>query len=184
MEREYRSHIQEFTPEARKSLEDKGYIIYPLMGQSIETLRDGGKRFWSTWHKDFPELEEMKSRLYQVAINPEQLFLPDSNRKTLKEQEQMVKKFSRSLEVDGVEAIVGEIPDYAELAFSHFDATGGRLFGQVYDYNYTKTVTSTGGSDVAHVGRFDADSGLAVFSWNRGEGRDDLFVAPLVVPKA
>lgn len=176
--------IQRFTPEARHKLEAARYRIYTLTGQSIKTLRDAGKPFWSTEHQDLPELEAMASRLSEVAINPDQLFLPGSNGKTLEEQEEMVEKFSKSLKVDGTEAIIGQMPDYVELAFLHLDATGYRLFGEGYSYNYTRTVTPTSGSAVADVGGFSARDGLDVNYWGRDGSRDGLFVAPLVVPKA
>lgn len=176
--------IARFTSETRQKLEEAGYRVHALTGQSIKTFHDAGKPFWSTWHRDRPELEAMTSRLSEVAVNPDQLFLPDSNRKTLKEQEAMVKKFSKALKIDGVEAIVGEMPDYVELAFTHFDTTGERLFGQKYNYNYARTKTPTSGSNVAHVGHFSADNGLRVSNWNRDRGYGGVFAAPLVVPKA
>lgn len=176
--------IVRFTPEARQELTERGYAVYALTGQSIKTLRDVDKPFWSTWHQDRPELEAMTSRLSEVAINPTQLFLPGSNRKTLKEQERMVKAFSKDLNVDGVEAVMGEMPDYTELAFSHLDATGVRLFGKDFGYNYARTKTSTSRSGVAVVGEFDAVGGLSVARWYRDRGSGGVFAAPLVVPKA
>lgn len=176
--------INRFTPEARKALEKKGYLIYELSGQSIRTLRNADKPFWSTWHKDYPVLEDMRSRITEVAFNPSQLFIPGSNNKTLKEQEDMVEQFSKGLKVKGAEAIIGEMPDYVELAFTHLDSTGDRLFGEKYSFNYTRTVTPTSEFVVALVGCFDADYGLHVNRWDRDRGRDGLYVAPLVVPKA
>ncbi len=180
--------IVRFAPEARKKLTEAGYAIHALTGRSIKTLQDAGKPFWSTWHKDYPELEAMRSRLSEVAVNPAQLFLPDSNGKTLAEQEEMVKKFSQGLakkgKIDGVEAVIGEMPDYVELAFTHLEATGDRLFGQKYGYNYARTKTPTSESYVADVGRFHADGGLRVSYWLRGRGNGLVFAAPLVVPKA
>ncbi|OGK17836.1 hypothetical protein A3G67_02820 [Candidatus Roizmanbacteria bacterium RIFCSPLOWO2_12_FULL_40_12] len=179
------SAVEMPSPELRAKLEQAGFTaIYPLTKQSIKTLRDEGKPFWSTWHNEYPELEALPSRGTWVAINPDQLFLPDSNRKTLKEQEQMVKKFSKDLKIDGVEAVIGEMPDYTELAFTHFDATGERLFGKNYSYNYARTKTPTSGSDVAVVGNFGADGGLVVSGWYRVRGDDHVFASPLVVPKA
>ncbi len=176
--------LQRFTPEARIALVERGYRIYDSTGQSIKTLRDAGRPFWSTWHQDYPELEAAQSRYSEVAIDPENLFLPDSNRKNLKDQEDMVREFLKNLKVDGVEAIVGEMPDYVELAFNHLDATDGRLFGEAYGYNYTRTITPTSEVDVARVGGFDADNGLHVGQWGRVDGNGALFVAPLIVPKA
>ena len=174
--------IQRFTSEARRALEEKGYIIYDLTGQSIKTLRNAGKPFYSTWHKDYPNLEAIQSRLSEVAIDPKNLYLSDSNNKTLREQEVIVRKFSKGLKIDGVEVIIGEMPDYVELVFKHFDTTGDRLFGQTYNYGYARTVTPTSGSSVASVGGFNAGCGLRVCGWVRDCGFGGLWAAPLVVP--
>ena len=122
----------------------------------------------------------------EVAIKPDALFIPKSNNKTLRQQEGMVAKFSTDLskKVKGVEAIIGEAPDYVELAFAHLDATGDRLFGEKYDYNYARTKTPTVGSSVALVGHFNAVDGLVVNHWHRGLGSSDVFASPLVVPKS
>jgi hypothetical protein len=151
-----------FSVEQRKNLERKGYLVYSLTGQTIATLRDAGHPFWSTWHQG-EAIEQVRSLLTEVAVNPKSLFLQDSNRKTLDEQLAAVEKFRRKLsgEVKGVTAILGTAPDYAELVFSHLSATGKRLFGKDYDYDYTRTTTPTGESDVAIVGDFAAGTGLA-----------------------
>lgn len=174
-----------FSQEQRKNLERKGYLIYSLTGQTIATLRDAGHPFWSTWHQG-EAIEQVRSMLTEVAVNPKSLFLQDSNRKTLDEQQAMVEKFGRKLsgEVKGVTAILGTAPDYAELAFSHLSATGKRLFGKDYDYDYTRTTTPTGESRVAIVGDFDGGRGLDVFSWSQGGRADDIWAASLVVPAA
>ena len=122
----------------------------------------------------------------EVAIKPDALFIPNSNNKILKQQENLVGKFSKDLgkKVKGVEAIMGEAPDYVELAFAHLDATGDRLFGEKYGYNYARTKTPTVGPSVAVVGRFGAVAGLDVDDWDRGDGYGDVFASPLVVPKS
>jgi len=165
-------------------LEKEKYVICELSGQSIRTLREAGKPFWSTWHKDHSDFEQLTSRRSEVAINPNQLFLPNSNNKTLAQQEKMVGDFSKKLskKVQGVEAIVGEASDYVELTFTYLGATGVRLFGKDYDYRYTRTKTPTVGSYVARVGSFDADDGLHVHDWRHDGGHSSVWVSPLVVP--
>jgi len=178
--------VKRFSPEARQTLEKEGYLIYQLTGQSIKSLRKAGRKFWSTWHEDYPDLEALTSRQSEVAINPKQLFLPDSNRKTLAEQEAMVAEFSRELtqKVEGVEAIIGEVADYGELAFSHLDATSEYLFGEKHNFDYARTKTQAAGSYVALVGLFDPVDGLGVSSWRCGYGSDDVWAVPLVMPKS
>lgn len=77
---------------------------------------------------------------------------------------------------------MGEAPDYVELAFAHLDATGERLFGKKYDYNYARTKTPTVDSYVAHVSYFGSVDGLRVDYWYRDDGYGDVFASPLVVP--
>jgi hypothetical protein len=176
--------IKRFFKEQKEALEKQGFVIYGLTGQSIKTLRDNGRKFWSTWHKDYPNFEALGSMQSEVAINPSKLFLPKSNNKTLSQQEEMVEKFSQELgkKVEGVKAIIGQAPDYVELAFAHLDNTKEYLFGAKNNYDYARTKTPTSGSDVADVGSFDADDGLGVDYWDRDNGDDSVRAAPLVVP--
>lgn len=175
-----------FSPEAREALEKLGYRISPLTGQSIKTLREAGKilKLTSIWRKDFPDFEALTSRLSEVAINSSQLFLPDSNNKTLAEQEKMVEEFSQKLskKIEGVEAIIGEAPDYVELTFAHLEATGEYLFGKKYNYGCARTKTPTSRYRVAFVGSFDGSS-LSVFQWFRRCRIPSAWAVPLVVPK-
>jgi hypothetical protein len=176
--------IKRFSVEQREALEKQGFVIYGLTGQSIKTLRDSGRKFWSTWHKDYPDFEALGSMHSEVAINPSKPFLPKSNNKTLAQQEEMVNKFSEELgkKVKGVKAIIGQAPDYVELAFAHLDNTKEYLFGAKDNYDYARTKTPTSGSGVAFVGDFGVDGGLNVYNWNRGHGDDGVHAAPLVVP--
>lgn len=175
-----------FSQEARESLAAADYRIYTLTGQSIRTLKEAGRQFWSSWHNDYPHFEALSSQQSEVAIpaDPKNLFLHESNNKTLEEQEEMVKNFSQELgkKISGVQAIIGEVPDYIELAFQHLDATSkeeneDNLFGE----KYARTKTPTVGSFVAYIGSFGAGR-LGVGRWDRGDGDGNVFVAPLVVP--
>lgn len=176
--------IKRFSAEQKEALEKQGFVIYGLTGQSIKTLRDSGRKFWSTWHNSLPDFEALGSMHSEVAINPNKLFLPKSNNKTLAQQEEMVGKFSEELgkKVTGVAAIIGQAPDYVELAFAHLDVKKEYLFGAKDNYNYTRTKTPTSGSSVAHVGLFRAVRGLDVNDWDADDGDGFVHAAPLVVP--
>lgn len=176
--------IKRFSAEQREALEKQGFVIYGLTGQSIKTLRDSGRKFWSTWHNSLLDFETLGSMQSEVAINPNKPFLPKSNNKTLTQQEEMVEKFSRELgkKVGGVKAIIGQAPDYVEIAFAHLDATKDYLFGAKDNYDFARTKTPAGSSDVANVGDFLADSGLYVSHWNADDGGGSVHAAPLVVP--
>ncbi len=169
-----------FSIEVSAKLIEAGYRIYKLKGQSLETLRNAGFPFWTAWHKDYPVFETLPSRLSEVAINPDQLFLPDSNNKTLKQQVLMVEQFSRGLNLEEVEAVLGEAPDYEELVFT---ATEERLFGEKYDFCYTRTKTPVSKSRSVGVGGLDAKRGLGVRHFDLGRGFKSLFAAPLLVPR-
>jgi len=174
--------IRLFPDEAREQLAKKRYIIYSLTGQSIKTLKITGRQFDTTWHQAYPDFEARQSRLGEVAINPEQLFLAGSNNKTLSEQLRLVALLSQHLsrKVPGVEATIAGAPDYVELAFAHLDETGNRLFGKDYNYNYARTVTPFD-SGFACVGHLDADNRLNV-AWHPENGSSRVWVAPLLIP--
>lgn len=178
--------IMQFSEEARRGLKSIGYVIVTLKGQSILSLKAAGNQFRSTWHIHYPDFETLPSRLSEVAIDPSQLFLAKSNYETLEQQLRIVAEFSANLsqQVKGVEAIIGECPDYAELAFVHLDTTGQYLFGEDYNYHYARTVSpvSSGSVFFACVGDFFASRRLNIIGWHRGGGGSNLWAAPLVVP--
>lgn len=177
--------IRRFSDEARAVLEKEGYVIDTLTGQSIASLRKAGRKFWSSWHKDYPQLEALISMSAEVAIHPEKLFIPKSNNSTLAQQEEMINEFSEKLgtKIPLVEAIMGGMPDYVDLAFAHLDKTGEYLFGEKYGFNWARTNTPTVGDYVADVGGFYPSRGLGVDDLGRGRGDDSVFASPLVVPK-
>lgn len=177
--------LQRFSDEAREALQKEGYVIHELTGKSIAALREAGNKFWSSWHRDYPDFEAIPSRFSEVAIKPDQLSIPESNKKTLAEQEAMVGEFSNQLStsIPGVKAVIGEVSDYTELAFAHLSVADNEdyLFGEKYSYNYTRTKTVIG-HFVAVVGYFYRDDGLGVDCWGSEDRGDNLFVSPLVVP--
>ncbi len=177
------SGIATFSKEQKSKLSRLGYeYFYPLTGQSIASLRDAGNSFWSTWHKG-DAFENTPSMRTEVAILPRILFLKNSNNKTLSQQLGMISRFSTELAkaVPGVAAKMGGAADYAELAFAHEKATGDKLFGSKFNYDYARTTTETSGSVVALVGDFGG-FGLNVDDWDRGSSSGNVWAVPLVVP--
>lgn len=179
--------VVRFTSEAREALTHEGFVIHELTGRSIRSLLGEGRPVWSDYFHSYRKVEALPSRSSEVAIDPAQLFLPNSNRKTLEEQEQMIRAYSVRLtqeaEIKDIEVVIGEMPDYVDLVFAHHDATGVRLFGKDYGYNCTRTITRTVWSNALHVGNFDDDYGLGVNYWNPNDGNENVFITPLVVPK-
>lgn len=180
--------IERFTPGARKDLERNHFAIYGFNPVSIGGLRADGRPFWYiTYQGD--RFMNLLSRPSQIAIHPdpEQFYLPDSNYKSLSEQEAMIEEYAHEVlrgkkKIGGVEVIVGEAPDHVGVVFAHFDATEVRLHGKDYGYRYARTTTPTVGSGVAGVGSFGARGGLGVSGWGRVSGYGGVWAAPLVVP--
>jgi len=171
---------QRFSERARESLENQGMMIYELSGQSISTLRDMGYPFFSTWHQGNEELEKMNSISSEVAINPDLLFFPGSNDKTFDEQvDQVINSLSAT--PDSI-TVLGQAPDYLELAFLHFKATGERLFGEKYDYLYTVTSTVIDGQRI-NVGHFHEREGIVVNNlMSDRDYSEKVFAAPILIP--
>jgi hypothetical protein len=137
--------IQRFSQEQKEQLGKYGFKIYELTGQSILTLKEQDKPFYSTWHNylSHPEFETLTSRRSEVAINPLRLYLPRSDKKTLTEQLALVKDLSAfiSEEIPGVEAAIGSVADYAELFFAYSDETENRnLFGRYHARTSTRII--------------------------------------------
>lgn len=177
------SGIATFSKEQKRGLARLGYkYFYPLTGQSIKDLRDSGSSFWSIWHNG-DAFEKVASMSTEVALNPQTLFLVNSNRKDTSKQLAMIAKFSKALgkEVSGVKAVMGEVSDYSTLAFAHERATGKRLFGSDYGYDYARTKTPTSGSLVAMVGF--RGGGFGVLPFDRDLGDVFIWAVPLVVPQ-
>jgi len=178
--------IIKFTDRQKEQLKNKGYLIYPLYGQTLASLRIDEHTFSSKWHEG-KAIERLAALKTEVAIDPNNLFLKDSDRRNLWDQKAMVSKFAGEIGrvIRGVTAILGGAPDYAELAFAHLAATGVRLFGDEYHRNVTRTTTPVDSEAVVCVGPFDAKKGLRIESWEPVEREADyLWAAPLVVPAA
>jgi len=179
--------LQPFTDKEKKALTKDGYLIYPFILETIQTQKEAGKPFWYVVDAE-SELKIVPSMVGEVAFNPspERFFIPKSNNKTLEKQEEMIKKYGQDLRrklnlPDYIQAVMGDAPDYTQLAFTHLKKTGEYLFGTKYGFNYARTKTPTSGSCVANVGYFGADYGLDVGDWHRVRGHVLLFVVPLVV---
>ena len=125
----------------------------------------------------------------EVAINPQELFLRQSDGRRFEKQMSLVEKFSRKFtrQAPGTVAIIGRAPDYVELAFQHLDATGQHIFGKDYGYKFAITNSITDNKSVpqfAIVGGFsDApENTLNIQTWFKETGAPNLQAVPLIVP--
>ena len=181
--KEQSSDLATFSVEQRHNLERLGYAIYCLTGKSIAKLRKEDRVFWDAWLKD-GNYENEVSISAEVAINPHEIFLPESNRKTWEEQQNMMTQLSMQLarEVPGIKVILGTVADYAELSFIYQRAVGVPLFGYTYDRTTTSNVMDIENrTKVAAVGRFHDNWGRVTWPLSSGQ-YDHVWAAPLLVP--
>lgn len=179
----------QFSDEVRRQLVEEGYTMFvPLMGQSIQTLRKRGCVI-PTRNHDCVNIENLQSRRSEVAFNPNGLFLPDSNNKTLQEQLAMVTELSTELRqrTPGIEVVIGGVADYIELAQFYFKTTGKPLFSDAncnkYRNDHARTITKVG-PHVAHIGTLNGNGAIHVADWLPSLKDSGLWIIPLVVPSS
>jgi len=179
--------LQPFTNEEKKTLKKDGYLIYPFTLKTIKTQKEAGKPLWHVIDTG-PEFEAVTSMVGQVAFypDPRRFFIPESNNRSLEEQLKMIEEYGKDLRQrldlpDNIQAVMGHVPDYTQLAFTYLEKTGEYLFEGKYGYNYARTKTPTSGSNVASVGGSGAGLGLRVLDCDRARGSNLLFAVPLVV---
>ncbi|OGH05182.1 MAG: hypothetical protein A2W22_05955 [Candidatus Levybacteria bacterium RBG_16_35_11] len=167
-----------FSPDARDQLSSQGYLIYSLSGKSIRELEAEGNKFWSTWHRSQPRVEDVTSSIGEVAINPAKIFIDGSNLKSVQDQNRLVEELSEKLQVEnkGLQAMVGNIADNAELFFLHLKTTGEDLFGG----KYART-TQEAFSNPVFIGGAMGDK-LGIVYWQPVFECSDFFTAPLIIP--
>jgi len=182
-----------FSPEAREALEKKGYLVYPLQGKSMRLM-------WKQIGLPESVLTEMEreslgplfwittTQVMEVAINPNQLFIPNSNNKSFKGHQKMVALFSEEIadDIKGVKAIIGEATNYVELALLHREATGKSLFELndkfVYVVTNTPYYNDRPNDYLVEVGG-EGERGVIVSPYYLGtQGKMDTWLMPLVVP--
>lgn len=181
--RESQFEIEELPIEAKRLLPFLGYNTFAeLKGHSIASLRAIGKSFYADWDNKFPEFQNLASRRMQVAFNPDRPFLPDSNCKTLDQQLLMVQRANQQLShiVPGVEMVILETPEYAELLHDYFEKTGERLFKTAHHCDYIRSVTMID-SDNINLG-FHAETGVDLFRWLPGGTDPYLWAFPVIIP--
>ncbi|MBI4130511.1 hypothetical protein HY468_04295 [Candidatus Roizmanbacteria bacterium] len=170
--------IQRFSSETRDMLRAQGSVVYELSGQTLVSLKDAGKPFITTIF-EYPY--NSPSRLSEVAFNPNELFLSGTNGKSMDKQMQALDEYNRMLraKMSDVEAVIGSVSDYAELAFSHLEATGRFLFGPEYNNEMTRTTTQAFNTNLCV--RFVKVYGFGICVWGR-HGMERVSIAPLIVP--
>lgn len=181
----------EFSEETFEILEIHNYHIHKLSGSSINDLKNGGRKFWSSRHHNLP-IERSHGRSIEVAIHPERLFLPNSAHQTYFEQLRMVKEYSKELSsrLPGVKADLATASEWAEIAFQHFDKFGELILGKDFgNFHYTRTKTVWEDQSHAIVGYFSPlynlqTPAIAVNSIPDEFRGKHIEVATLIIPEA
>ncbi len=99
----------------------------------------------------------------------------------------MIKEFSEELakKVKGVEAIMGQTPDYTELVLRHLWLTGDNLCSTSMRFARTKTRVVDGiHKPIFPVVNIFGDKYVNIggLEWNDPGYNIDIFAAPLIVP--
>lgn len=190
-----------FTPEEKKALKEDGVVFYTLTGTTISEQREARNKAGkpSFWHvaDAGDRLLAVPSRRIEVGIypDPQKFFVPGSFYKTTDQQdvlmEQDAENLRKRLGLKDIGMARPEASEATEVIFTHFDETQIRLLGQdyreqasgYYPYIRTSTPTNKSGSSLALVGGFDADGGLSVNVWPRGNRDVGIGLARWVVPQ-
>jgi hypothetical protein len=174
-----------FTPIQKEALINNGFAIYRLTGQTLELLFSQGHPFVRQWHdKDFwflaDDIAKQRAIVGEVAIRSELPFLSEGTNKTLDEQLQIIDDFNRKLKITnpGVIAMIGNAPDYAELAFQHPNSLCP--INLTEDFIRTKSFYSK--VNAVTVGPFLKD-GLNISGWNVQSTGLRLGIIPLLIPE-
>lgn len=188
------SEIIEFSSRALEVLERRKEPLYELTGKSIRDLRHEGKVITEWPDQEFENLPSRKSQVVPI------LYIPESLNRSTTDQIRNVSDYSEkfSIVVPDVKIIIGEVPDYVELALQYFDRTSERMFDMYWGSSripwvirkhmlyriYTRTMTPLGtrqGSFMAMVTH--SDRGIEVTGWPKEQGTHACGVTALVVPK-
>jgi hypothetical protein len=182
-----KSSISRFSPVEQQALTQKGAIILESTGESIDDLQKRGKKFWTPLEENYPALAALPSLRSEIAIFPDILYLPKSNKKSLAQQEGMVAQFQENLResqgLENIRAILGNTPTHAAIAFAYDESSGKQLHGRDHNYPYARTINpKSSGLRIADVGFFNPEYGLGISGSHPESGHVVVFASPLVLP--
>lgn len=175
-----------FSDEDKRALKDEGKIVLPLADLSVREIRDLALRFGILWTVGDPQFEAARAISSEVAIDPNQLYIPGSNNSTMEEQLGMVADYSNDLSsrIPGVEAVLGGTSaDQIALMINYHTATGSQLHGNEYGFGYARTMTEQGEGRHMAIGAFDVGHGLHMWNVADSEANPKIWASPLIVPR-
>ena len=194
--------IPQFTHEDAEKLIQKGFHIFTLTGKNLNELATNFEVSpFSSFSKKFgkhiffdpqglsPNEHSISSEV-AVFTEPRKILLNRSSRKTYPERLKRVSEYSRSLQKEldtkHLKAIMGNIPDYVELAFLFKKQTDKQLFNfKSYCHIFVETRDTVKRGYRAIIGQ----SGRSGYSPNvyddfypSNERHGNVFVYPIIVP--
>ena len=164
----------QISAETQKLIErmrDDGYAVYEKTGRTRASLRSDGMRYFFLNDK----LADVTAPPALLAFKkaPSNFFLPGSQNIVHNEQVKLLPEEQRKVDKKypnaGLVVKEGKLPEWTEVALKHFKATGVRILGRDYGYNYTWTDTyenEESGAHRAYFGSWDETNGAAVRLWN------------------
>lgn len=180
--------LSPLSAETQKLIEhmrNDGYAVYETTGRTPASLKSDGMHYWFL----NPNLADITAPPALLAFKkaPSELFLPGSHNIVhdeqvnllTEEQEEVDEKYSGA----GLIVREGKLSEWTELALQHFKATGVRIFGRDYGYNYTWTDTYESkerGACRAFFGDWDGRAGADANLWNPGHVGPHFGLASLV----
>jgi len=162
-----------------------GYGVYETTGRTPASLKSDGMHYWFLNDK----LADITAPPALLAFKkaPSEFFLPGSQNIVHSEQVKLLpeeqSKVDKKYPGAGLVVREGKLPEWTEIALKHLKATGVRILGRDYGYNYTWTDTygsEKQGADRACFGRWDEAHGADAGLWVPGRILPDLRLASLV----
>ena len=162
-----------------------GYAVYETLGKTPAGVRGEGMKFCflDSNLEDFsepPALLAFKKKPSEFFLRGSHSILHDEQVKLIPEEQHKVDK---KYPGDGLVVDEGELSEWIELAWTHFQATGRkvRLLGKVFGDNLTWTKTyERNGAYRACFGNWDEARGADARFWKSGYAKPRLGLAPLV----
>jgi hypothetical protein len=138
----------EFGKKEQEALLKDGALIYQLNEHSMFEQYELGAPLDETWYEyeGMSKIARLSPRRIQIALypDPKNFYIPDSEAKTLAEQEMLAQQESillrQRLGVDGIEIPVPKEPAIlTEAIWKHKENTGEWLLGKEYGYKTIRT---------------------------------------------
>lgn len=177
---------EEVYTQAREALAKEGFTfvvgIEPISVGQLATDRVTGRRF--SYVNPSEGMRAIVPQQMEVAINPRNLRVRNSNRKSTDTQIRMIQEEEARLRGklpedvrDLISMRIQHASVLAQLDARYKEETGNVVFTDWFG----RTDDQTSPGRVAFVGRIDPSIGLDVDGWSRAGGSDSVFGVPVVV---